>query len=493
MNRAVIYARFSCSKQREASIEDQLRVCNAWAASNGYEVVQEYADHAISGRTDERPQFQRMIDNAGESDIVLVYMMDRFSRDPYDAPIYKKRLRDKGVKVVSATEIIPEGAEAVLIEKLYEGLAAVESAHIAERTRRGLFGNALKCKANGVKVYGYNIVEGEYQVNEKQAAVVREVFARHNQGEATDAIARDLARRGVKTYAGNPARYTFVHNMLKNEKYRGVYVWAEVRQEGGMPRIIDEETWARAQRVKPRKDRTREEWRVFPLAGKCICAGCGRNFNGSSAHGSGGRYNYYTCHTRCGVKPVRAEWLEDTIAEALRGLLADREKARGVAEMVRQTVTGEQSEANLRAAEKRLHEAQKVKKNLTAAVAQGMPYEDVREELEQAKAQEEASRRELELLQTTEVFDVEDFCDFLQFGATLDDAALLDAFVYQVLIGEEDITVSMNFDTKKLEPARLSISRVRAISVWLPKAQTRRTLLIAVDAGQLLVKLRRAA
>ena len=84
VNTAVVYARFSCSKQREASIEDQLRVCTRWCADNGYAIVGTYIDRAYSGRTDERPEFQRMIANAGESEIVLVYMMDRFSRDIYD-------------------------------------------------------------------------------------------------------------------------------------------------------------------------------------------------------------------------------------------------------------------------------------------------------------------------------------------------------------------------------------------------------------------------
>ena len=71
MPTAVIYARFSCSKQREASIDDQLRVCHEWCAREGYEVVSQYCDHAVSGRTDDRPEFQRMLSNAGESDIVL--------------------------------------------------------------------------------------------------------------------------------------------------------------------------------------------------------------------------------------------------------------------------------------------------------------------------------------------------------------------------------------------------------------------------------------
>ena len=97
---AVIYARFSCNKQREASIDDQLRICRQWCQREKYAIVAEYCDYAISGRTDDRPEFQRMVANAGESDIVLVYMMDRFSRGEYDAPIYKRELAQHGVKLV---------------------------------------------------------------------------------------------------------------------------------------------------------------------------------------------------------------------------------------------------------------------------------------------------------------------------------------------------------------------------------------------------------
>ena len=102
---AVIYARFSCNK---------LRVCRDWCKREGYAIAAEYCDYAISGRTDDRPEFQRMIANAGESDIVLVYMMDRFSRGEYDAPIYKRELAKKGVKLVSALEAIPDSPEGII-------------------------------------------------------------------------------------------------------------------------------------------------------------------------------------------------------------------------------------------------------------------------------------------------------------------------------------------------------------------------------------------
>lgn len=219
---AVIYARFSCSKQREASIEDQLRVCRDWCAREGYAVVAEYCDYAISGRSDDRPKFQEMIANAGESDIVLVYMMDRFSRDEYDAPVYKRELRRKGVELYSAMEAMPDGPERILIEKIYEGLAAVESAKTAMRSRRGMEGNALKCMTNGVRCFGYRAGDdGRYEVVPEEAEVVREVFTRRLMGESVNSIATDLRMRGVRSRAGNPVKDTFVYNMLRNQKYRG--------------------------------------------------------------------------------------------------------------------------------------------------------------------------------------------------------------------------------------------------------------------------------
>lgn len=496
MKTAVIYARFSCSKQREASIEDQLRVCRAWCEREGYEVVNEYCDHAISGRTDDRPQFQAMIENAGESQIVLVYMMDRFSRDAYDAPLYKKQLRDKGVKVVSATEAIPDSPEAILIEKLYEGLAAVESAHIAERTKRGMVGNALKCMHNGVRVFGYSFGEdGRYVLNEEEAEVVRECFARKLSGEAVNSIASDLARRGIKTYAGNPASYTFVYNMLRNEKYTGVYIWGDIREEGGMPQVISKEDFVMAQKIQPRKQRANEEWGEFALSGKAICEGCGRNMMGVSGRGKGNvKYNYYRCGKKCGVKPVRADWLESEIALRVRSILESREEAMRLAHIIEGFAKDGDSERRAGQARKRMEEAQKAIKNLTRAVSQGMDYELVKDDLEQYRAQLAAAGAEASMYENAPSFDVDDFADFLQFGATLDDAHLLSAMVGQVMVGDEDITVVLNYDIKKSEPARITFKRVRTDCVWLPDGKLTRTVQVAISAaGAILLRFRRAA
>lgn len=490
MSRAVIYARFSCSKQREASIEDQLRVCHEWCATHHHEVVAEYADHAISGRTDERPQFQAMIANAGEAELCVVYMMDRFSRDAYDAPIYKKHLKVKGCKVVSATEAIPDGPEAILIEKLYEGLAAVESAHIGERTRRGLHGNALKCLANGVKCFGYSIVDGKYEVNPSEAAIVREVFERHNAGEASCAIARDLARRGVKTYAGNPPSYTFVSSMLKNEKYRGVYTWAEVRVADGMPRIVDEEVWHKAQTVRPKRDRANETWHNFALVGRALCGCCGRNLQGSTAHGNGGVYHYYVCPDKH-IKATRAEWLESTLAEALRDLLNDGALVHEIALQAQEYAYSTRAHDARDSAAKRLSEAQKTLDNLTQAVADGMPYVMVRERVEDAQKIAEAAKHELKILNTAEDFNLEEFKAFLRLGSGLDDATLLDAMVYQALVTDNEIVATLNMDKGNREPMRLTLDRVRGIKGWLPRTQTTRTY--TMIEGVVVLRISRAA
>ena len=465
---AVIYARFSCSKQREASIEDQLRVCRQWCAREGYGIVGEYCDYAISGKTDDRPEFQRMIANAGESDIVLVYMMDRFSRDEYDAPIYKRQLKKAGVEVFSAMEALPDGPERILVEKIYEGLAAVESEKISVRTKRGMEGNALKCMANGVHVFGYDINEkGLYEINEEQAAYVREAFIRRANRETVNAIARDFALRGVKSAQGRPCSYNMVQKMLTNEKYIGNYSFGSVRVDGGMPAIIDEGDFVKVQNIKGSKQRSAEEWGCFGLSGRVICGECGNNMPGVSGRGRHNvKYDYYACKKCKGVKPVRRDWLETSIAEALREMLSDDATARRIASIV---TAGSDEEAELmrKQADKALREAESGLRNIMDAIEKGMLYEGMQQRINELEAQKARAKADLESATMAKI-DPELFVQFLQYGATLTDEDLVDAFVYQVIVSDEDVVITLNFDIKEDEPARLEIKRVRPKLLWLP-------------------------
>ena len=128
----VIYARYSSDNQREESIEGQLRECQAFAKKNDITLLEPYIDRALSAKTDHRPNFLKMIkDSAAKKfDVVIVWKLDRFSRNRVDSAHYKYILRKNGVKVISATESISEGSEGILLESVLEGIAEYYSADV---------------------------------------------------------------------------------------------------------------------------------------------------------------------------------------------------------------------------------------------------------------------------------------------------------------------------------------------------------------------------
>ena len=130
MKKAVIYARYSSDTQTEQSIEGQLRVCQNYAKNNDLLVVDTYVDRAMTGTNDMRPDFQRMIKASSKRqwEYVIVYKLDRFSRDKYEMTIHKHTLKENGVKLVSAMENIPDSPEGIILESLLEGMNQYYSA-----------------------------------------------------------------------------------------------------------------------------------------------------------------------------------------------------------------------------------------------------------------------------------------------------------------------------------------------------------------------------
>ena len=483
---AVIYARFSCNKQREASIDDQLRVCRDWCRREGYAIAAEYCDYAMSGRTDDRPEFQRMIASAGESDIVLVYMMDRFSRGEYDAPIYKRELAKHGVRLVSALEAIPDSPEGIIYEKLLEGLAACESRKTAIRTKRGMEGNALKCKTNGVRIFGYRRNEAdEYEVEPEQAAFVVEAFRRRINRETVNSIARDFAARGVRSRAGNPCGYMMVYQMLHNRRYTGRYEWGGVVKEGGMPQIIDEVTFMDAQRVQGTKKRADESWGDFAFSGRVTCGLCGRNMQGVSGRGRHNvKYEYYSCPNRC-MRNVRREELEGAIVEGIRDVLADRDEALRIARMVAEREDGREAAARRRQAERALADAERGLKNILNAIEQGVIAPGAKERITELEEQKARAEYDLAAIRDERI-DPERLADFLQCGRSLDDRTLLEAFVWQVVVCDESAMAILNYRSENDEPARLDVQRVRAKFEWCPVRAESRTEIATLGAAVLL-------
>ena len=365
--KVALYARYSSDSQRDASIADQLRVCRAHAERQGWHIVEEYTDHAISGASLLRPGIQAMIADAvsGRFQVVLAEAMDRLSRDQEDIAGLFKRMAYGDVKIIT----LSEGE----VTQLHVGLKGTMNAlflkDLADKTRRGLRGRVEQGKSGGGNSYGYAVVKqfdahgeairGDRTVHADQAAVVRRIFSDYAAGKSAKRIAVELNREGISapsggdwgfsTINGNPKRGT---GILNNELYGGKLVWNRQRfvkdpatgkrqarlnapedwitQEVPELRIIDDETWSmvkarqsamRAEKPEPdastlstARDRKRPRYLLSGLT-RCGCCGGGYSMISSEMLGCSTARNKGTCDNRTNL---RRDELEARVLSALR-------------------------------------------------------------------------------------------------------------------------------------------------------------------------------
>lgn len=338
-NLAVIYARYSSHSQRDVSIDQQVKAITEYAAQRKLTVVQVYADRAISGTTDNRPEFKRMIEDAKAEawQYVIVYSLDRFSRDRFDAITYKQILKSHGIRVLSAMENISEEPTGVILESVLEGLAQYYSMELSQKIRRGLNDNASKCMVAASIPFGYmKGPDNKYAINPETAPIVKEIFSRVLKGENYIDIARDLNERGIRTKSKsewNRSSFKF----LTNERYMGIYIYGDVRIEGGMPAIVDPDTFYAVQAEVERRQnpkgaivKRRRTNTVYLLTGKAYCDCCKSPLVGKSGTGRhGGFYTYYACKNmlekNCNLKRVPQEKLEWFVAGVLKKFAMDPE------------------------------------------------------------------------------------------------------------------------------------------------------------------------
>ena len=319
----VIYARYSSQAQREESIEGQLRECKAFAERHGWTVVGEYIDRAMSGKTDKRDDFQRMIRDSekGRFRGVLMYTLDRFARNRYDSAIFKARLKKNGVRVFYAKQSIPDGPEGIILESVLEGYAEYYSENLSRNVRRGMMENALQCKTTGGLCLGYKKAkDGTLEIDPVGAKVVQEIFRLYADGTSAAQVVAYCNEKGYKTARGRSFTSNSLHTILRNRKYIGFYEYEDVCVEGGVPAIISPELFQKAQaRLKHNgsaraKAKAKED---YLLTTKVFCGHCGAPMigeSGTSRHGT--TYHYYKCACRkrsssaCHKKTEKKDWLE---------------------------------------------------------------------------------------------------------------------------------------------------------------------------------------
>ena len=195
-------------------------------------VLRSYIDRALSAKTDNRPEFQRMIKDSSKElfDVIIVWKLDRFARNRYDSAHYKAMLRKNGVKVVSATEVISEGAEGIILESVLEGYAEYYSAELSEKVIRGMTENALKCKYNGGAVpMGYVIdSEQHFKIDPLTAPVILDMFQRYADGATMQQLVNLLNSKGLKSSRGGKITLNIINHILKNRRYIGEYTYRDV-------------------------------------------------------------------------------------------------------------------------------------------------------------------------------------------------------------------------------------------------------------------------
>lgn len=277
----VIYARFSSHNQNEQSIEGQLKTCYEYAKKNDYTIIGEYIDRALSGTTDNRPQFQKMIEDSNKKQFqgVLVYQLDRFTRNRYDSAIYKSRLKKNGVRVFSARENISDDASGILVEGLLESMAEYYSAELSQKIKRGMDINAQKCLCTGGNIaLGFKVDDTKhFIIDENTAPVVQKVFELYASGQTVQQIIDYLNARQIKTSRGAEFNKNSLRTMLKNKRYIGIYTYKDTEIKDGMPRIIEDELFNTVQLImdKNRKAPAHTKARAeYILTTKLFCGHC---------------------------------------------------------------------------------------------------------------------------------------------------------------------------------------------------------------------------
>ena len=460
---AVIYARYSSDNQREESIEGQIRECTAYAEKNDITIIKHYIDRAISAKTDNRPQFQQMIKDSDKKlfDIVLVWKLDRFARNRYDSARYKTQLKKNGVKLMSATEIISEGPEGIILESVLEGYAEYYSADLAEKVVRGQTENILKGRCNGGRgTFGYTLdSERKFHIDPLASPFVLESFTKYRDGLTMKEIRDWLNENGIKNPVGGEFTYNSVEHMLKNRRYIGELKFRDVVVPDAIPPIVPLELFDDVQEkiAKNKKAPARRKAEDdYLLTTKLHCGYCGALMFGESGTSRTGEvHRYYKCATAkkkkgCKKKTVRKQWPEDLVVNQTMQLVRNDAAMESIIAKVMELQNKENT--NIPLYEKQLRDAESGIQNMLNAIQAGILTSSTKERLEQL----EETKRELEARiaeeklakpKVTEEFIRFWLLRFRKLDMSLKDQrqALVDTFINSIYLYDDKVLITFNY------------------------------------------------
>ena len=354
---AAIYARYSSDNQREESIDAQIRAITDFAQRNGYTIVKTYIDQAKTATSDNRPDFQRMFTeiDSGLFQAVIVHKLDRFSRNRYDSADYKQKLIKHNIRLISVLEHFDNSPESVILESVLEGFAEYYSKNLSREVMKGMRETALQCKhTGGTPPLGYDVgPERKYVVNETEAEAVKLIFDSYASGYGYKTICSQLKDKGYRSKRGKDFNPTSLHDILRNEKYTGLYIFnrtisnshgsrnnhaskaAEeiIKIPNGMPAIISKELFATVKKKMGNNKLNAQNKAVetYLLSGKIFCGKCGAAMVGHTSNSGRNKtkYSSYYCGHRyrtknCNNKPINRNEIEKVVIQNLHQKLSSK-------------------------------------------------------------------------------------------------------------------------------------------------------------------------
>lgn len=351
---AVLYARYSSTNQRQESAMAQLRKAREYCESKGYVIIREYVDEAETGTTTEnREAFLQMISDARckEFGVVVFHKLDRSARDEYDYYHFKAQMKKHGVRIEYADQHIDDSPEGAMMEAFLVGMAAYYSRNLGREVKKGQKENALRAQhVGGLAPLGYDVDPStkKYVVNPTEARAVQQIFQMRSEGAGYTKIILWLNNNGYKTKRGKTFGKNSIHEILRNKKYIGTYIYGRVPQgrndrvnnhaapsdemieiPNALPAIVSMDLWDKVQaRLNADKHNggayTAKE--TYLLSGFIRCA-CGSSMSGTRVKAKGEIYAYYQCAAQhrkkapCDVLRIRKEIAEAAVLNAMEDAL----------------------------------------------------------------------------------------------------------------------------------------------------------------------------
>ena len=371
MTPVALYARVSSDRQDvDLSVSAQLRALRDYAEKHDYLVAREYVDEAESGRIADRPQFQKMLDEASKPEApfkeILVWKFSRFTRKREHAVAFKAMLRRRGVRVVSITEQADDTPTGKLLEAIIESVDEFYSENLAQEVTRGMRESASRgFWVTTYAPYGYRKVHVQdgakkrpkLELDPPADAVARRIFDMVLQGSSTLDVTKALNAEGVASPRGKQWLKTSVHNVLLNEAYTGTLVWGTtakdgappVRVEDAHPAIVSKREFKRVTKLlgsrAPKKVHPRRSASPYLLSGLLRCETCGKAM--TAAEAKGGKYTYYVCHSllkrgsgACETPRLNAKSFEKLIVDELRANVLTESNIRDLVKLLDEEMDG---------------------------------------------------------------------------------------------------------------------------------------------------------